>query len=490
MSALTRSEFLRAAAGAAGLLALGDPASAGAREAARSSRALSFHSAPSLHPPAATISGASAAHATASEGYFFVAPTANENWQGGPLILDTDGQPVWFKPVPRPQLATNFQVQSYDGQLVLTWWEGQVAQSGYGRGEGVIVDGSYTEIARVRAGRGRAADLHEFTLTPEGTALITCYPSIVAADLSPVGGPKRGQVYESIIQEVDVRSGRVLFEWRSLEHIGVSESYLAPGIPYDYAHVNSIDVAEDGNLIVSARHTWAVYKLARHSGRVMWRLGGRRSHFAMRPGARFSWQHDARQPTAGVITLFDDGAGPSKIESQSRGIVLGVDTPTRTVELERSYKHPNPLLSFALGSMRSLPDGNVVIGWGTTTILSEFAPAGSLLTDVRLPFAADSYRALRCAWSATPGGPPAIAAVTPPGASVSTVYASWNGATAVADWRLATGPTASRLQPVQVVPRAGFETAIPTPSASGYAAVTALDAAGRALATSEPAALG
>ena len=139
----------------------------------------------------------------------------------------------------------------------LSWWEGKIIAPGYGQGEAVIVDSAYRELTRVRAGNGARMDMHELQITPEGTALFFCYPRVVAADLSPMGGPAKGRVLESVFQELDLRSGRVLLEWRSLDHIPLADSYKPPADPWDYVHLNSIRVAPDGNLLVSARHTWA-----------------------------------------------------------------------------------------------------------------------------------------------------------------------------------------------------------------------------------------
>jgi hypothetical protein len=344
----------------------------------------------------------------------------------------------------------------------------------------VILDSSYRQIARVRAARGRHADLHEFLLTPQGTALVTCYPESVPADLSSVRGPRQGHVLDSIIQEIDVASGRLVMEWRGRDHVALSESYASPWGGFDFLHANSIDVTPDGHLLVCARHTWAIYKVHRRTGRVMWRLGGKRSNFFLGRAARFAWQHDARQVTPSTITVFDDGEGPERTESQSRGIVLGVDWRRKFVRLEQVYRHPSPLLASAMGSMQVLPGGHVVLGWGTLSRMSEFTAAGELVADLRMPWGCTSYRALRFPWRGTPTSPPALA--LGPGA----LYASWNGATEVAAWQLQSGPSASALQPVATVPRAGFETAIPLGSASGYAAVAALDAAGRPLASSAP----
>ena len=408
--------------------------------------------------------------------------------QQGPLIVDERGELVWFRPLSGTRWASNVRVTRWRGEPVLTWWEGDVVTPGFGRGEGVIVDRSYTEIARVRAGNGRQADLHEFLLTPEGTALLTCFPRSVQMDLSEVGGPRQGTAVESIIQEVDVRSGEVLLEWRSLEHISLSESYepsYAPfANPYDYVHINSIDVLPDGHLLVSARATWALYKLHRRTGEVIWRLGGKRSDFTMGTGARFAWQHDARHLSTGVITVFDDGAGPVHTEPRSRAIVLHVDSTRRTVDLARAYRHPHRLLVGSMGSVQLLPNGNVLVGWGAQPYASEFAPDGTLVADAQLPTGLLSYRALRAPWKATPGDAPAIAARRDPITSRRILYASWNGATDVTHWRVHTGSTANGLQPLGIARRHGFETAIPVGVADAYAAVTALDASGRELASS------
>jgi Arylsulfotransferase (ASST) len=215
----------------------------------------------------------------------------------GPMILDDRGQLVWFE---KYITARDFKVQRYRGRPVLTWWEGSIV-FGHGVGEYVIFDDSYREIARVRAGNGFRGDLHEFLITPEDTALLTAYAE-VPADLSSAGGREYGAAWEGIFQEVDIETGEVLLEWHSLEHVGVDESYVLPSedpaYVYDYFHINSIDVDHDGNLLASARNTWAVYKIDPESGEVLWRLGGKKSDFEMGDGTRTAFQHDA---TAGCI---------------------------------------------------------------------------------------------------------------------------------------------------------------------------------------------
>lgn len=490
-SSLSRRQLLKGAGGVAGLAAIGGGvfgavrlAGGGRSRLARIGSVLSdpggpvreFVSRPDLRPPAVRVAGAGAA-----AGYVLVAPFPAEGSQGGPLLFDGSGQPVWFRPLPDLR-ATNFQVGEYRNQPVLYWWQGTVPM-GFGQGEAVIVDSSYRELTRVRAGNGRQMDLHELVLTPQGTMLFTCFPESVPTDLSTLGGPTSGNALQSIIQEVDVRTGRVLLEWRSLEHVDVSESYAALGDPYDYLHANSIDVAPDGNLLISARHTFALYKLDRHTGRVIWRLGGKRSDFRMGQDSQFFWQHDARSVGGQTITLFDDGAGPAKSESESRAIVLQVDQAARTVRLVRSYRHPNPLLADAMGSARTLPDGHVIVGWGSEPYVSEFAPDGRLLVDAHLESGSASYRAFRHPWIGRPIEPP-VAASRRAANGRSGLYVSWNGATDVAHWQISTGSSPDTLRPVGIARRRGFETEIPLAVGHGYARATAVDAAGRRLASS------
>lgn len=500
---LTRRGLLKGAGAAAGLAALGGGAFGAksvlgrhhkvprlqsfASPAAGSPR--QFISRPDLHPPAVTATGGSVA-----PGYLFLGPGASGGAQAGPLMVDDQGEPVWFQPISRAFWLTNFRRRHYRGKPVLTWWEGRMTQKGFGRGEGVIVDTAYREVTRVRAGNGRQIDMHEFLLTPEGTALFVCYPETVSMDLSSVGGPSDGTVLQSVIQEVDVRTGRVLLEWRSLEHVSVDESYQRMASPYDYLHVNSITVTPDGNLLLSARCTFALYKLDRKTGQVLWRLGGKRSDFQLGEDSGFSWQHDAKQPTPSTITLFDDGnaeyddgSGMSDTESQSRGLMLQIDEQRRTARLAHSYRHPHPLQANAMGSFQTLPDGHVLVGWGSQAFASEFSVDGKLLADWRLGAKHTSYRTYRYPWSGIPADRPAVAArSTGPHERKTTLYASWNGATTVSLWLVEAGRTLDDLHPVGIAKRHGFETAIPLHVRGGYVQVTAVDTSGRKLATSRP----
>jgi hypothetical protein len=445
----------------------------------------SFRSRPDLHPPVLTVTARSSALAPGDE---FVAPYTGPG-QAGPMILDQDGGLVWFKGLPSHTSAANFRVQEYEGRPVLSWWQGNISVHGFGLGEDVIADGAYTDIAHVKAGNGHQVDLHEFQITPQGTALITAYDPILC-DLSSAGGPAYGAVTNSVFQEVDIRTGLVMYEWTSLDHVDLSESYERAAAstlssPFDFFHINSINLDQDGSFLISARNTWTVYDIDGHSGQISWRLGGRHSSFTAAPGTRTAWQHDPRELPDGSISIFDNGASPA-VHGASRGVVVRLDSQHQTATLASQFTHSPPLLADSQGNLQALSNGDWFIGWGQLPDLSEFSSAGQLLFDAHFPLHTQSYRSFRFAWTATPAHPPSFAVRPPLAGGAETVYASWNGATLVASWRVLTGPSPAHLQVVAQAPRGGFESAIPLPAGTvgPDLAVQALDAAGQVLGTS------
>jgi hypothetical protein len=443
----------------------------------------SFRSRPELHPPVVTVTASSPAVAAGDE---FLAPYHGPG-QSGPMILDPSGGLLWFKPMPANTEATNLQVQEYEGKPVLTWWQGKITH-GFGMGEDVIADDTYTDIEHVHAGNGLEADLHELQLTPQGTALLTAYHPVLC-DLSSVGGPSYGGLVDATFQEIDVRTGLVMYEWTTVDHVALSESYehasrsSAPE-PFDYFHMNSISVDRDGSLLISGRNTWTVYKLSPQSGQILWRLGGRHSSFKMGAGTGTAWQHDARELPDGSISVFDNGASPT-VHSQSRAVVLSINPQSHTATLAGRWTHTPPLLSESEGSVEALANGDWFVGWGGEPYFSEFGPEGTLLFDAHLPVHTVSYRSFRFQWAGTPAHPP-VFAFAPGGEAGGTAYASWNGATLVASWRALAGASPSSLTSVAEVPRSGFETAIAIPAGTvgPYLQVQALNAAGQVLGTS------
>jgi Arylsulfotransferase (ASST) len=461
---------------------------------ADSSQVQVFRSRPDLRPPTVTVTASSPAVAPGDE---FVAPYSGPG-QSGPMILDPSGGLLWFKALPTQTAATNLRVQEYAGKPVLTWWQGDISVHGFGLGEDVILDSAYAEIARVRAGNGLQADLHEFQLTPQGTALITAYDPIYC-NLSKVGGSTDGAVTDGTFQEIDVRTGLVMYQWTSLDHVALAESY-APAktsdteFPFDFFHINSINLDQDGSLLISARNTWTAYDLNAQTGQINWQLGGKHSSFTLGTGTATAWQHDPRELANGAFSIFDNGASPT-VHSQSRGIVVSLEPQGKTATLVSQFTHPPPILTQSQGDIQAQSNGDWFVGWGEVPDFSEFSPTGQLLFDAHFPAGDQSYRDLRFAWTGAPATRPAFAVVAAHGSaaarSAGTVYASWNGATLVTSWRVFVGGSPHSLKPVAQVARSGFETAIPLPAgtAGRYVIVQALGAGGQVLGGAAPVAV-
>jgi hypothetical protein len=450
-------------------LASGAPASAGATatESSKPRQLQHFRSRPDLLPPVFDVD---LRRGQLAGGYLLLTAL------NAPTIIDDRGELVWLRPT-KPDAAINLQRLVYRGAPVLAWWEGRI-ENGRGYGSYLLVDNAYHEIKRISAGDGLQADLHELVLTDAGSALLIAYRPR-AANAAPSVSAAPPQIYDSLVQEIDLDSGRVLFEWSAAERIGLDESYEPlpdNGDAWDYCHVNSIDVDADGSLIISARNTSAIYKVDRSSGEVIWRLGGRRSDFSMGPGVAFALQHDARRHPDGSLSIFDDSQTPGV----SRGIRLRLDESSRAATLLAEYVSPKRFTTPAQGNMQVLDDGHVLIGWGSQPYLSEFGADASLLLEIGFASGDASYRVFRSAWAGRPSEQPAL--VVEADATASSAYVSWNGATDVRWWELLGGRAPASLAPLGRQPRTGFETTLSLPSpAPAFVVARALDASGTEL---------
>lgn len=441
-----------------------------------------FATRPDLKPPVFRVH---TSRAPAGEGYVFLGVKMGAP-QPAPLIVDTHGNLVWMDP--SAGTVDDVRVQQYDGQPVLTYWTGK-GKAGYGYGSYVLLDSHYHRIATVHAVGLRGGDLHEFTLTPNGTALITAYRE-VPYDLSSIGGPKNGYLLDGVAQEIDVATGKLVFQWDALNDIKLSETYAKLGKngngtkakPFDYFHINSVDSDGAGHLLISARNTHGIYQVSERTGHLDWRLGGKDSDFTMGPGTRFAWQHDARYRTGNTISLYDDEA-KAEPEPYARGLFLHLDPATMTATVARQYLSPDKLIVDSQGNVQVLPSGNVFIGWGSEPYVTEFGPSGTVLFDMSFTAGADSYRAYRFPWVGSPTTLPDVAAKAH-GPDRMIVSMSWNGATQVASWQILAGPSPDDLSQVGTATRSGFETTARV-ARDSYVAARALDASGQVLATSK-----
>jgi hypothetical protein len=364
---------------------------------------------------------------------------------------------------------------------VLVWWQGRTLRVGFGEGEDLVVDESYRRLATIRAGNGYSADLHVIRLTAQDTAWIDAY-TLTRMNLAGVGGAAKGVLNDAVIQEVDVPTGLVMWEWHAFGHIPFGESKNAvphSSYPWDFAHVNSLDPGPRGDLLVSFRNTWSLDDIDVRTGAVRWRIGGRNSNFTLARAVKFYWQHDAAFQPDGTISLFDNGSNPPK-EPASRGLVLAVEPAARKVHLRSQFVHPSrKLLASSQGSLQSLPGGDWLMGYGGLPDFTEFSSTGRVLLDGTLGPGVESFRAAIARWRGRPTTPPSLVA------SGGGLAVSWNGATEVAGWRLLTGATPGALRVQATVPRSGFQTSLPAPAGS-YAVAQALDAAGQVIGSSRP----
>ncbi len=478
-----------ASAGVPATASAGGPATAAAPTAAApdsppAGHLVAFHSRPDLRPPVVAVRASDADDAA-----LFVTP-AYGTFSVGAVITDARGELIWQRHAPG-RLMAGLRPISFAGGPAISWWEGTITPGGLGDGEFVIVDDRYQELARFRT-VVHPSDIHELRITPDGSAYVFA-TQILSRD---------GRLLEdALVQEVEISTGRLLWEWRASDHIAPVESDVPPPKTgaWDYLHLNSIDIGPSGDLLVSARHTSTLYLVSRATGRILWRLGGARSDFRIDPSAVFRAQHDARLHPDGIVSLFDNATrDPADRSAPSRGMVLRIDLPARTATLVRDFPAPldrrprigdllrgglwpaRPIVSSSQGSLTLTDDGRATIGWGSSDLVTGYDPQGRVVFEAALPPGFSSYRAYRARWVGRPADQP-IARVGRVANGAITAWVSWNGATEVTGWQLAAGVDPTSLVPAATVPRVGFETALGVPAGARYVRVSALDGRGQPL---------
>jgi hypothetical protein len=371
-----------------------------------------------LPPPPVTVT---TDRSDAGDGDIFVSPFGKADTYGnGAEILSPDGQHVvWFHAAPAGQEIADFRTQTYRGKPVLTFWQG-TGLGGLAHGTDYIYDDHYRQIATVQAGNGQSADGHEFLITGQNTALVLSYAT-GTADLTSIGGPANQTVINGIVQEIDIKTGKVLFEWNSADHVPYSESEqplpASAATPWDWFHVNAVKPDGHGHLLVDARNTWTTYRIDRHSGAIDWKLGGKDSSFTLKAadgqvlnddGKLFAWQHDAESQGHHTYTVFDNeaagqantGTGVSSQLPYSRAVTVKVDPRSHTATLLDSDDQPHGQIASSQGNTQLLSNGDLFTGWGSLPEFSESSPTGEVVFDAHFPDGVNSYRAYRLPWHA------------------------------------------------------------------------------------------
>lgn len=410
-------------------------------------------------------------------------PRTNKGEQFGTMILSGDGKLLWY--AAHPDKVHDLKVVETGGRRLLAYWQRRGSTGGYYQ----LLDERYRPAGRIVAGRGFPTNLHELQVTGR-TAWIS-------ADVKVRPRGSRRTVIEYVVQEVDVETGKVLFEWRSSKHVPPGDSYeRAPAgdKAWDYFHGNSIapPTAEYPTAVISSRNTSSLYGVDPRTGRTKWILGGKRDQFGLDealPGYPFCAQHDVHRLPNGDLMLFDNGGTYMHGEPRcpvhpARVLVLRVDEKRKRVKLVRSISSTGLSANGKgyfpgwVGGARLMSDGATLIDWGPNRRITAVDRDGRV--DLLLRVERWSYRANPARWTGKPGGRPAIA-TRRRGATVD-VWASWNGATEIRAWQVLAGPSPQALQPVGAPARfADLETRLVARTSAPYVAVRALDADGETL---------
>ncbi|KAM0323312.1 hypothetical protein ACHAQA_008904 [Verticillium albo-atrum] len=456
-----------------------------------------YRSRPDLSPPRLNIT-VPADSDRVDKGLIFVGPypgftpTSHGPIQSAPYIFRDDGELVWSGAGHIVGWIANFRVDTVDGAQVLRAFQGQMSsQLGIMQGHHVILNNKYETVKTVKSRSHQLVSGHEFRVL-DGKSVLVEVPYVKPVDLSPWGGTEEQDwIVSSGFQELDIETGKVLFEWEGFNHVDPKYSAFplrtydrsigsgrSSSDAWDYFHLNSVDRDDEGNYLVSARNYAALFKINGTSGEVIWQLGGLHggSSFDVEPAARFAYQHDARflnrssDGTIEYLSLFDNAAHSAtvKINPFSRARILQLNHTDGTVKAAATYPAPDQLSAQTQGNAQVLPNSNVFVNWGQAGAVTEFAADGTVLFHAYLDSepggnSVQSYRGFKLSWVGRPVEEPAVVAEGSEAHDEVDVYVSWNGDTETVLWRFYTEPVdhnAGQRRFVGETKRDGFESHI------------------------------
>lgn len=325
------------------------------------------------------------------------------------MVVANDGRPLISRIL--KEYAYDFRILP-DGRLAYTMnrpnaIDAQIASSVF------IVDTSLkAQDSITQAGNGYLLSMESATVLPNGNRIIITQENLPfdMRRYAGEGAHPAALVQQSIIQELDI-DGRLLFQWKSLDHFPVTTSYEDLFAPFiRYFALNSVDIDVDGNFLICARNASLIAKIHRTTGKVLWVLGGKLNQFTFTSEADpsevpdFSYPHDIRRIRNGNITLFDNGN--QRLPQWSRACEYRLDEAAKTCHLVWRHRKSPDLFAAAQGSLQTLPNGNRLISWGSAlsnnrTLITEVNPSGSVVFEAELPNSMIPYRAER---SVTPLG--------------------------------------------------------------------------------------
>ncbi len=289
-----------------------------------------------------------------------------------PMIFNRHGTPVWWYQTDNGAIDAHLLPNG-----LLAWGLNDDPNPSY------VVRNAKGKLKRRLRTVGIGTNLHDIQLLHNGDYLLIGDSQRDGVDLTAYGGPANGSVLDAVLQEVDPK-GNVVWTWNSKDHISLAETGrfwndLEPPV-YDIVHINSAEI-KHGRVLISMRHTDAVYSVDKATGDVVWKLGGTHTpqSLAVRGDPHgdypFGGQHDARNLGGGVISAFDDA---HELDRPPRGVRYKINEAAGTARLIYSVSDPHVDSTFCCGSNREVGDGGSVVTWGGTPKATGFAPDGSI----------------------------------------------------------------------------------------------------------------
>lgn len=278
------------------------------------------------------------------------------------MILDQNGYLLWYMPVHANNLL---DFKYYPEQQLYSFVKFISADDI----RFMVMDADLQLVDSFTTVNGITPDVHDFSLTGNNTFLLSGLKDSIM-DLSTYlfnGYPGSSQTHALgfVVQEQD-ENHQVLFEWNSNDHVFPTEAYDFYGYSatgFDYSHGNAIFEDSDGGLLLSFRHTNAVYKIDRVTGEIEWQLGGKSSSFTFANDAGFSGQHAVRRLPNGNITLFDN-ANMAAVPKISRAVEYSLDTVNWVATKVWEYQYTPGFLSPAMGNYQSTDSREHLVNYG------------------------------------------------------------------------------------------------------------------------------
>jgi hypothetical protein len=317
------------------------------------------------------------------------------NNYGGPpymMILENSGAPYFYNKTEDRQ--RDFKVQP----------NGLLTYRHIPTGSFQGMDSSYTVVKTFKAGKGWHVDEHELQVLENNHYLIIVIKDSTV-DMSQImaGGKKNATVHLSALQEFDA-DGNLVLHWSAWKYfhpkdmVGYSYDDQPTDNAFRFVHMNAVDIDDDGNIVLSSKRISEITKIDRHTGEIIWRLGGANNQFTFvdDPLNGFYTQHDIRALGNNHYTLFDNGNLHDP--PLSRAVEYEIDTEAMTATLVWEYQEGT--FGFHMGNVQRLPDGNTVINWAVENLpkLTEVRPDGSKTYEMNFMDRYKSYRVFRFQW--------------------------------------------------------------------------------------------